>query len=155
MKLKGSIAVFAVAAAFAGQVAAQVTYGDCVGKIGWAAFIATPSSQQGAWGAVTQATGYFQNSNPVFCSIPKNKKLSYPVGDMTAAQCGIYSKVASASTKFEANKELESQAILGALPGQTKKLVTEGKLHLEGKAIIDTAVLDAWKCVTDWIGQGN
>jgi hypothetical protein len=162
MKLKGSIAIFAVAAAFAGHVAAQTAddqkFGECIAKIGWSSFLGAksdPTQWTGAWAGVNEASTYFQNSNPVACSIPKNKRESFFVGNMTAAQCGLYSKVSSAGTKFASNKAPEAQSLLGGLFGQTDKLVREGKLRADGKPIIDNAVLEAHKCVTEWIDMAN
>jgi hypothetical protein len=157
MKLKGSIAVFAVAAAFAGNVAAneiQDKAAECRALIGYAAFVAstaTPRVGTGAWLAVDGASDQFTPSNIIVCSIPKNKKVNYLVGTIPAARCGLYSKLASADNKFVPLKESQSLAILEALPAQTQKLVWESKLTEPGKASIDAAVASAQTCVSQYI----
>jgi hypothetical protein len=125
MKLKASIAVFAVAAAFGGNVAAneiQDKAAECRALIGYAAFVASYSSGTpagtGAWLAVANEQEFTQ-SNIIACSIPKNKKVSFSVGTMPAAQCGLLSKLASADNKFVPSKETQALAILAAMPEQT------------------------------------
>jgi hypothetical protein len=145
MKLKGSIAVFAVAAAFAGNALAETLVADCQGLIGFAAYKASfaatgTGTGTGAWAEVAGPVPAFTGNRLVTCTVPKNKKETYNLGQMQNDECGLYSALASADGKVAAAKLFEAQSGLATMQSKLKTMYDYGKLNFDGYTAISGAV---------------
>ena len=73
-QIKGSIVVLAVAAAFAGSAAAQVTNDQCRDLIGFNTFVANYTgvlnTGAGAWASVANNAASFISNRAVTCTVP-------------------------------------------------------------------------------------
>jgi hypothetical protein len=181
MKLKASIAVFAVAAAFAGNVTATEVV-DCRVSVGFTtaenkvntANTAVPqivANETGVWKAISvqQTIGYFLGKPATTtCMVPKNSKgrvviEAVPVGtadvrfDLTQDQCSMYQSLGSADQKLANGRFEEAAGILSTLQGKLTTLSTPdkgGKIKLDpagAKAISDSIDAAVWCIAT--IGQ--
>ena len=155
--MKGSILVFAVAAAFAGTALAQTEIGDCKKLIGYQAFVDTydtTKTGEGAWAEVAAAgtAGAFLNNKVVSCVIPKNKKATYELGQMKADQCSMHASLSSASTKLDGAKLFEAQSYLMTMQAKVQSLYDYSKLTEAGYKAINLAVGNALTCVNVLIG---
>jgi hypothetical protein len=152
MKVKGSIAVFAVAAAFAGSVAAEtIKVADCQALLGYDAFKQSWDGKTGtgigAWLTVANSTSSFTGGKTVTCSVPKNRKESYDLGTMTNDQCGMFGALASADGKVAAAKLFDAQSVLASMQSKLSTLYTYGKLDKTGYDAISGDVGKAQTCV--------
>lgn len=161
--MKGSILVFAVAAAFAGTALAEETIPNCQKLIGYNAFVdswdGTTGTGEFAWKAVADAgtadlnTSAFLNNKVVSCVIPKNKKDKFPLGQMKADQCSMHASLSSASTKLDGAKLTESWTYLETMRQKVESLHIYSKLTDAGYDAINPAVGEALACVQRLIDQ--
>ena len=159
--MKGSILVFAVAAAFAGTALAEETIPNCQKLIGYSAFAGSydqatkTGTQEFAWKAVADAgtAGAFLNNKVVSCVIPKNKKDKFELGQMKADQCSMHASLSSASTKLDGGKLTESWIYLDTMRQKVESLHIYSKLTDAGYDAINPAVGEALACVQRLIDQ--
>lgn len=148
MKLKGSIAVFAVAAAFAGSALAGgaaclqdigFTAADGVSHIVNPANTTNPQSvdgQFGVWKVISQqqqASAFLNSKYTSSCMVPKSIKgkgsldqvqvYTAAAGmNLTVDQCSFYQSLGSADAKLWAGKTLEAVNDLDTLKAKAKSL---------------------------------
>lgn len=176
MKLKGSIAVFAVAAAFAGNVAAG-DMGLCLQAIGFtgADHVVNPANtinpqavdaETGVWKVISQqqqAAAFLGNKYSSSCLVPKNVKGKGSLDQvpiytadggkpLTVDQCSFYQSLGSADAKLWAFKTLEAVKELDTLKAKAKGLsdpsvTPKPKLTAEAAAAIGSAVDAAITCI--------
>jgi hypothetical protein len=174
MKLKASIAVFAVAAAFAGSVVATEIV-DCRIAIGFTGAdnavnpanlnVPVVASQTGVWKAIStqQVNGYFLGKPATTaCIVPKSSKGNkviegVPINSATAEpltqdQCSMYQSLGSADQKMAGAKLDEAAGILVTLQGKLTTLSTpdrKGKVKLDPSAVtaISGSIDEALSCM--------
>ena len=155
MKVKGSIAVFAVAAAFAGSVAAQSTIDQCRADVGFNAYLDSlkPESTRlptGVWKVVTeqQALYAFTNNRWVeYCDVPRNRMIIRIKERMTVDQCSVYNALGSADQKLNASKPGDAFVVLYKLEDKLNTLVGQGKVSASGRAAINASIDTAQACI--------
>lgn len=164
MKLKGSIAVFAVAAAVAGSAVAGGA--DCLQDIGFTAADgkthdvnpANTSNPQvvdgqfGVWKAISQqqqASAFLGNKFSTECLVPKSVKgkgaaaqvqvYTADVGKpLTVDQCSFYQALGSADAKLWVGKTLEAITDLDTLKAKARKL-SDSSVTPKPKLTVDGA----------------
>lgn len=165
-RLKGTIAVFAVAAAFAGNAVAG-SY-ECQNALGYQAWYnggQVWNGGSGAWAATRDNFDSFKSKNTVTaCVIPKNgsKKstlgtvdTAYPVpatSDMTTDMCSVFTGLASASDKVAAGKLGDAYSTLMALSARldTIRSASPTKLADPGFGLVKAAVDNATALCYGW-----
>lgn len=153
--MKTSIVVVAVAAAFAGSVAAQET-ADCRIAVGWWTILA-PSGATGATKATMDNSGAFglkTGTKYVTCTVPtKAKNISTTFKDISQDECSVYNGLASSDSKLAVGKLPDAKSQLGLLYTKINTLAGDGKLSPTGAANISAAVSTAYNCVDTLINQ--
>jgi hypothetical protein len=156
MKLKGSIAVFAVAALFAGSAAA-IDIEQCQLDIGFTTYVASKqTASSGAWTVVTDQakpdaagnSGFTSNNSVGSCAVPKGKRLIVTVpGPMTSDQCSMYNTLGSASGKLNSNKPGEAWTALYKMDQKLDVLYSQNKLSDGARTAIRAAIVTAQTCI--------
>lgn len=156
MKMKGSIAVFAVAAAFAGSGAASQSIDSCRNAIGWWTVITS---------GVTGATLAIQDNTDEFikkagtkmvqsCTVPKRKGISTTLdGPMAVDECSLYNELAAADDKLSVGKAGDAYLKLSGAVSKIDTLTGQGKLSVAGQAAIRPTAVAAQLCAQALIGQ--
>ena len=153
MKLKGSIAIFAVAAAFAGTVAAQSSdLDDCRADVGFNTYLSGKAdpADPGVWQVVTeqQAKNAFINAKTVAsCDVPRNRTITTIKGPMTVDQCSVYNSLGSADQKLSVAKLGDAFTVLFKLEDKLNTLVGQGKVTSTGRDAINASIDVAQACI--------
>ena len=154
--MKKSIVVFAVAAAFAGSVAAQQLTESCRSAVGWWT-IGTDTGPTGATQTTSTNSGEFglkAGTKIVSCTVPKNKGISFTFNQkMSQDECSVYNALASSDSKLSVGKLLDASSQLGILYTKLNTLAGDGKLTSTGAANIGAAVIAAQSCVDTLMSQ--
>ena len=155
MQLKGSIAVFAVAAALAGSVAAQSTIDQCRADVGFDTYFdsvkpGSTTEPTGVWKVVSeqQANYAFTGNRWVnYCDVPKNRTLVRIDERMTVDQCSVYNALGSADQKLNASKPGDAFVVLYKLEDKLNTLVSQGKVSASGRDAIKASIDVAQACI--------